>query len=80
MFIVILGSRYSVVRPAACLEPQKEYKIRIHFNRYKTNVATPDATTLIDSVSTLIIYGDPIFIDFFSSQKQNHYSVDVVTF
>ena len=47
----VTGSRYTVVRPAVCLEPGREYKIRIHFNHYKTNVATPDATTLIDSVS-----------------------------
>ncbi|XP_063408857.1 laminin subunit beta-1-like [Mytilus trossulus] len=44
------GSRYSVVSPAACLEPEREYKIRIKFNSYKTNQATPDATTLIDSI------------------------------
>ncbi|XP_063411226.1 laminin subunit beta-1-like [Mytilus trossulus] len=57
-----LGSRYSVVSPAACLEPEREYKIRIKFNSYKTNQATPDATTLIDSiVLTPNIDSIPIF-------------------
>ncbi|XP_063445068.1 laminin subunit beta-1-like [Mytilus trossulus] len=56
------GSRYSVVSPAACLEPEREYKIRIKFNSYKTNQATPDATTLIDSiVLTPNIDSIPIF-------------------
>lgn len=60
---IFSGSRYSVVSPAACLEPEREYKIRIKFNSYKTNQATPDATTLIDSVSTWV-FGVQTYFDF----------------
>ncbi|XP_013395107.1 laminin subunit beta-1 isoform X3 [Lingula anatina] len=44
------GIRYYTVSPPSCLETGVSYTIKLEFNRYKSDRATPDATALIDSI------------------------------
>lgn len=44
------GSYYTVVKPPSCLEKNVTYIIKLVFNRYKSDRATPQASVLIDSI------------------------------
>ncbi|KAL5014853.1 hypothetical protein ScPMuIL_009123 [Solemya velum] len=44
------GFRSVYVSPLTCLETGKKYVIRLDFNKYKSDLSTPEATTLIDSI------------------------------
>ena len=51
-----LGARYVEVYPSSCLERGVTYQIRLDFNRYRSDRLSPDASILIDSVCTLILF------------------------
>ncbi len=44
------GERYYLISPPTCLERGVEYKIRIDFQRYRSDRQTPEASILVDSV------------------------------
>jgi len=43
-------ARFTLVSPPSCLERGQNYSIRIEFNKYKSDLDTPEATVLIDSI------------------------------
>lgn len=46
-----VGARSVAVFPPVCLEAGKQYRIRLEFKRYESEVETPTASVLVDSVS-----------------------------
>jgi len=50
VYILIAGNRHYMVSPSTCLERGVAYTLRIEFNRYRSDRATPEAGILIDSV------------------------------
>ncbi|XP_033744359.1 laminin subunit beta-2-like [Pecten maximus] len=69
---------YTVVSPPACLEPGKEYTIRLEFRRFKTNAETPDAALNIDSIvlipnmNTVPIFYGPGYPSFLKEEFQRY--------
>lgn len=47
------GARSVAVFPPVCLEAGQQYKIRLEFKRYDSQVETPTASVLVDSVSCM---------------------------
>jgi len=52
MMMLLLGNRQYMVSPSTCLETGVTYTLRVEFNRYRSDRATPEAGVLIDSVRT----------------------------
>ena len=50
--VYLAGSTHYLVSPSSCLEAGVSYQIRIDFNHYKSGRTTPQASVLIDSVSS----------------------------
>lgn len=46
-----VGARSVAVFPPVCLEAGKQYRIRLEFKAYESEVETPTASVLVDSVS-----------------------------
>jgi coxsackievirus/adenovirus receptor len=51
-FSHFIGTRSVAVFPPVCLEAGKQYRIRLEFKRYESEVETPTASVLVDSVSS----------------------------
>lgn len=49
----LLGSNVAIASPPVCLEANKDYKVKLNFQRYKNQTVTPSASILVDSVSAL---------------------------
>lgn len=50
-FCLCTGARSVAVFPPVCLEAGQPYKIRLEFKRYDSQIETPTASVLVDSVS-----------------------------
>lgn len=48
-----LVSKYATTLPPVCLEANKKYKTKIHFQRFDKTQLDPSASILVDSVSIL---------------------------
>lgn len=48
---VCLVSQIAITSPPVCLEANKDYKVKINFQRYNNKTLNPSASILVDSVS-----------------------------